>query len=237
MIGRITPMVKNLIILNVVFYVCTVFIAPDLYDLFALWFFKNPNFEFWQPLTHMFMHSRSDLSHILFNMLWLFILGTDVEEWMGSNKFAFFYIACGLGSFLAVAGINYVQYELTISGLMEAGYDRGAIEAAYAKRLLIAENVRNYWTPMVGASGAIYGIMAAYMYLFANRTIQLMFIPIPIKVKYLIGFFIGKEVLATFSIIPQTPGVAHLAHFGGAVFGFIMVWYWKKNHMNKHRIY
>ncbi|MGB5983126.1 MAG: rhomboid family intramembrane serine protease [Nonlabens sp.] len=237
MLGRLTPMVKNLIILNLVFYVCTVFIAPDLYDLFALWFFKNPNFEFWQPLTHMFMHSRQSLNHILFNMLWLFILGSDVEQWMGSKKFLFFYIACGIGSFLAVAGINFIQYEMAISELMQQGYDRGIIEAAYAEGRMVSENVRDYWTPMVGASGAIYGIMAGYMLLFANRTIQLLFIPIPIKVKYLIGFFIGKEILATFSDTFSTPGVAHLAHFGGAVFGFIMIWYWKKNDMNKHRIY
>ena len=237
MLGRLTPMVKNLIVLNVAFYVCTVFIAPDLYNLFALWFFKNPNFEIWQPITHMFMHSRMDTSHILFNMLWLFILGGDVEQWMGSNKFLFFYMACGIGSFLAVAGINFTEYEMAISGLMEQGYERADIEAAYAKKLLVDQNVQDYWTPMVGASGAIYGIMAGYMYLFANRTMQFIFIPIPIKVKYLIGFFIGKEVLATFNIIPSTPGVAHLAHFGGAVFGFIMIWYWKKNDMNKHRIY
>lgn len=119
MIGRISPMVKNLLILNIVFYICTVIIAPDLYDMFALWFFKNPNFEFWQPITHMFMHSRSSLSHILFNMLWLFILGVEVEQWMGANKFLFFYMACGLGSFLAVAGINYWEYESAISGLMD----------------------------------------------------------------------------------------------------------------------
>ncbi|ARN77937.1 hypothetical protein BST97_07960 [Nonlabens spongiae] len=237
MFGRLTPMVKNLIILNVVFYVCTVFIAPDLYDLFALWFFKNPNFELWQPITHMFMHSRIDLSHILFNMLWLLILGSDVETWMGSKKFLFFYIASGIGSFLAVAGINFVEYELAIADLMQQGYERADIISAYNEKLLVADNVKDYWTPMVGASGAIYGIMAGYMYLFANRTIQLLFIPIPIKVKYLIGFFIGREVLATFNIIESTPGVAHLAHFGGAVFGFVMIWYWKKNDMNKHRLY
>ena len=227
MFGRLTPMVKNLIILNVVFYVCTVFIAPDLYRIFALWFFEHPNFELWQPITHMFMHSNRELSHILFNMLWLFILGGDVEEWMGSKKFLFFYIASGIGSFMAVSLIDFIQYQQLVSQFVDQGYNIQSVKTAIHREMV----------PMVGASGAIYGIMAGYMYLFANRTIQLLFIPIPIKVKYLIGFFIGREVLATFNIIESTPGVAHLAHFGGAVFGFIMIWYWKKNDMNKHRLY
>jgi membrane associated rhomboid family serine protease len=229
-------MVKNLIILNVVFYICTVFIAPQLYDIFSLWFIKNPNFQVWQPITYMFMHSASDLSHILFNMLWLLILGIDVENWMGSQKFLFFYIACGVGSFVVVGAIDYVEYFMAVQELKEAGYDPLLIETAYDEGRLIHPNVRDFWIPTVGASGAVYGIMAAYMYLFANRSLYLFLIPFPIKVKYLIGFYIGKEALASFGIISSTPGVAHLAHLGGAVFGFIMVWYWKKNDLNNYRI-
>ncbi|MGB3591440.1 MAG: rhomboid family intramembrane serine protease [Nonlabens sp.] len=235
MLNRITPMVKNLIILNVVCYICTAVVAPSLYEYFSLWFFKNPNFQIWQPITYMFLHSASDFSHIFFNMLWLLILGPEVEQWMGSQKFLFFYLACGVGSFIVVSGIDYLQYYSAVSDLVEQGYSREVIDNYYNQKLLISENVRDFWVPTVGASGAIFGIMAAYMYLFADRSMYLLFIPFPIKVKYLIGFYMGKELLATLGIIASTPGVAHLAHLGGAAFGFVMVWYWKKNDLNNYR--
>ena len=211
-------MVKNLLILNVVIYVGMAFLARDLelffFETFALWFIDNPNFQVWQPLTHMFMHSLSDFSHILYNMLFLVFLAPAIEQWMGSQRFLFFYFMCGIGAFLTVTAVDYYSFLFDTAAFMQDGYYR----------------------PSVGASGAIYGIMAAFMYLFPNRTMVLFPIPIPIKVKYLIGFYMIKELLATFHIIESSANVAHLAHIGGALFGFIMIWYWKRNDMEQYRI-
>ncbi|WP_124979781.1 rhomboid family intramembrane serine protease [Nonlabens xiamenensis] len=233
---QISPMVKNLLILNAAMYVGTVFLAPGLYDTMALWFVENPNFRIWQPLTHMFMHSAYDISHILFNMLWLFFLGPEIERWMGSNRFLFFYLSCGLGAFVLVAGIEYVQYQMAINELLAQDWSMSAIAQGYADKRLIHPNVQDYWTPSVGASGAIFGVMAAFMYLFPNRSMYLLFIPFPIKVKYLIGFYILRELLASTGVIASTPGTGHLAHLGGAIVGFIMIWYWKRNDMDRYRI-
>ena len=211
-------MVKNLLILNVVIYVGMAFLARDLelffFETCALWFIDNPNFQVWQPLTHMFMHSLSDFSHILYNMLFLVFLAPAIEQWMGSQRFLFFYLMCGIGAFLTVTAVDYYSFLFDTAAFMQDGYYR----------------------PSVGASGAIYGIMAAFMYLFPNRTMVLFPIPIPIKVKYLIGFYMIKELLATFHIIESSANVAHLAHIGGALFGFIMIWYWKRNDMDRYRI-
>jgi len=214
---NLSPMVKNLLILNVVIYLGFMFIpnAEPLFSTFALWPFQNPNFRIWQPLTHMFMHSQYDYTHILYNMLALVFLGPAIERWMDSNRFLFFYLACGIGAFLTVAAVNYYNFTFDYAHFMATDYN----------------------VPSVGASGAIYGILAAFLWLYPNEKLILFPIPIPVKVKYLIGFYMIKELLATFNIIASSPNVAHLAHIGGAIFGFIMIWYWKKNDMDKYRIY
>ncbi len=211
-------MVKNLLILNVVIFVGMAFLARDLegffFETFALWFIDNPNFQIWQPLTHMFMHSLSDYSHILYNMLFLVFLAPAIEHWMGSQRFLFFYLMCGIGAFLTVTAVDFYSFLFDTAAFMRDGYYR----------------------PSVGASGAIYGVMAAFMYLYPNRTLVLFPIPIPIKVKYLIGFYMVKELLATLGYIDSAKNVAHLAHIGGALFGFIMIWYWKRKDMDQYRI-
>jgi membrane associated rhomboid family serine protease len=216
---NLSPMVKNLLILNVVIYLGMAFLARDLapflFDTFALWFVDNPNFQVWQPITHMFMHSLDGYTHILYNMLFLVFLGPAIENWMGSKRFLFFYLMCGIGAFLTVTAVDYYSFLFDTDAFMRDGYYR----------------------PSVGASGAVYGVMAAFLWLFPNRTIVLFPIPIPVKVKYLIGFYMIKELLATLGIIGTSANVAHLAHIGGALFGFIMIWYWKRNDMDKYRIY
>jgi membrane associated rhomboid family serine protease len=209
----LSPMVKNLLIINVMVYIGITFLAPELFETFALWFFKNPNFKIWQPITHMFVHSF-DISHLLGNMIALLFLGPAIERWMGSQRFLFFYFMCGIGAFLTVAVVDFYSFTFNNAYFMATSYR----------------------IPSVGASGAVYGIMAAFLWLYPNEKLVLFPIPIPIKVKYLIGFYMIKELLATFHIIGSNPSVAHLAHIGGAIFGFIMVWYWKKNDMDKYRI-
>ncbi len=235
MFNNLTPVVKNIIILNVVVYIGTVFIAPGLYDDLSLWFFKNPNFQVWQVITHMFMHDASSFMHILFNMYALLLFGPLLERWMGSNRFLFFYIACGIGAYLLTTGISYFQYTQLLADITQDGYT-----VAEANEYIFGSSLRSYNTsigvPMVGASGCIFGLMAGFAYLYPNMPFQILFIPFQIKAKWLIGAYVLYETLSTFGILRLQDNVGHAAHLGGAIFGFVMVWYWKRNDMDSYRI-
>ncbi len=229
MFNNLTPVVKNIIILNVAIYIGTVFIAPALYDDLSLWFFKNPNFQVWQIVTHMFMHDASSFMHILFNMYALLLFGPLLERWMGSNRFIFFYLASGVGAYLLTTGISYYQYVGYVSELAEQGATAAEISQMIFTRTSLA-------VPMVGASGCIFGLMAGFAYLYPNMPFQILFIPFDIKAKWLIGAYVLYETLSTFGILRLQDNVGHAAHLGGAIFGFIMVWYWKRNDMDGYRI-
>ncbi|PRP66065.1 rhomboid family intramembrane serine protease [Nonlabens agnitus] len=229
MFNNLTPVVKNIIILNIAIYIGTVFIAPALYDDLSLWFFMNPKFQVWQVFTHMFMHDFSSFMHILFNMYALLLFGPLLERWMGSNRFIFFYLACGIGAYLLTTGIDYFQYLGYVSELSSQGASEAEISQAIFTRTSLA-------VPMVGASGCIFGLMAGFAYLYPNMPFQILFIPFQIKAKWLIGAYVLYETLSTFGILRLQDNVGHAAHLGGAIFGFIMVWYWKRNDMDGYRI-
>ena len=229
MFNNLTPVVKNIIILNVAIYIGTVFIAPGLYDDLSLWFFMNPNFQVWQIFTHMFMHDSTSFMHILFNMYGLFLFGPLLERWMGSNRFIFFYLACGIGAYLLTTGIDYFQY----IGYVNELSGQGATEAEISQTIFTRTNLA---VPMVGASGCIFGLMAGFAYLYPNMPFQILFLPFQIKAKWLIGAYVLYETLSTFGILRLQDNVGHAAHLGGAIFGFIMVWYWKRNDMDEYRI-
>ena len=229
MFNNISPVVKNIIILNVVIYIGTVFIAPGLYDDLSLWFFKHPNFQVWQVFTHMFMHDKYSFMHILFNMYALLLFGPMLERWMGSNRFIFFYLACGIGAYLLTTGIDYFQYLGYVSELSA----KNATEAQISNAIFTQSSLA---VPMVGASGCIFGLMAGFAFLYPNMPFQILFIPFEIKAKWLIGAYVLYETLSTLGILRLQDNVGHAAHLGGAIFGFIMVWFWKRNDMNGYRI-
>ncbi|MCG2417907.1 rhomboid family intramembrane serine protease [Aequorivita sp. F47161] len=243
--GRITETVKFLLILNVLFFIGTQFTGGLADRLFALYYFENPSFQYWQPLTSMFMHAN--FFHILFNMYALWAFGSPLEIRWGQKKFLFFYFSAGLGSALIYSLVNYYFFHVGFEAIEALGNTSvdvwnmfhntlapgsyrqiPGIDAGVLERAFSAWNV-----PAVGASGAIYGVLVAFGMLFPNVELMLIFLPIPIKAKYFIPAIILLDLVLGITGAPT--GIAHFAHLGGALFGFIMAWYWKKNSFNDHR--
>lgn len=244
--GRITETVKVLLIINILFFVGTMTLGDNAYRLFSLWFFKNENFGFWQFMTHMFMHGS--FMHILFNMYALWAFGSPIEHRLGKNKFIFFYFSAGIGAAIIHTLVNYYKFQAGYSELLEAGLSSGAIEqilqtGQYSTAILnsvskdlLQEFYMSFNTPAVGASGAIYGVLVAFGMLFPNVELFLLFVPVPIKAKYFIPGLIAIDLFSGFTGYSLFGGgIAHFAHVGGALFGFIMMWYWKKNQFNQNR--
>jgi membrane associated rhomboid family serine protease len=181
-------------------------------------------------------------------MFALFSFGSALEQIWGAKKFLFFYISCGLGAALVHIISNYYFFHEGLNTLVANGIPKGEIlkimgEGKYDSRwteLLSKSNFESFTaafvTPAVGASGAIYGILVAFAFMFPDAELALMFIPIPIKAKYFVPVIVGLDLFSGvtgFSVFGG--GIAHFAHVGGALFGFLMVWYWKKNQFNANR--
>ncbi|TWI10790.1 membrane associated rhomboid family serine protease [Flavobacterium cauense R2A-7] len=244
---NMTETVKQLIIINVIFFVGAMFV-PAAQEYLAMYYFENPNFKVWQPITHMFMHGG--LMHIFFNMFALYSFGSTLEHFWGGKKFLFFYISCGLGSALLHTVVNYFSFHDGLNFLMENGFQKQEIISVLAEgkfnprwqEVMGLNNfngfLQSYIVPVVGASGAIYGLLVAFAFMFPNAELALMFIPVPIKAKYfvpgllMVDLFLG---ISGKSIFGGSSGIAHFAHIGGALVGFFMMWYWKKNQFNNNR--
>ena len=246
--GRITETVKVLLIVNVIFFIGSQLIGEAAYDYFALWFIKNPNFQVWQIVTHMFMHGG--FMHILFNMYALWAFGGPIEQMLGQKRFLFFYFSAGLGAALLHTLVNLYYYQTGIQDLMNAGLDMAQVNnfllnGEYPNSILDSiskDSLRDLYgafsSPAVGASGAIYGILVAFAMMFPNVELFLLFVPVPIKAKYFIPVLILIDLFSGvtgYSLFGQS--IAHFAHLGGALFGFIMMYYWKKNQFNDNRWY
>lgn len=241
--GRITDTVKFLLILNVIFFIGSQFTGGIAERLFALYYFENPNFQIWQPLTSMFMHAN--IFHILFNMYALWAFGSPLEMRWGQKKFLFFYFSAGLGSALIYTMANYYQFHSGVDALMNAGLNQEQITqilntGTYNTAILTQVPVETitgmygiYNGMALGASGAVYGVLVAFGMLFPNVELMLIFLPIPIKAKYFIPGIILLDLI--FGITGTQTGIAHFAHIGGALFGFIMAYYWKKKSFDNHR--
>ncbi|WP_034920539.1 rhomboid family intramembrane serine protease [Gillisia sp. CAL575] len=244
--GRITDTVKVLIIINVIFFAGTMLVGDQVYQLFSLWFFQNDNFGIWQVVTHMFMHGS--FMHILFNMYALWAFGSPIEQMLGKNKFIFFYFSCGIGAAIIHSLVNYFHVESGYNALVDAGMNPMDIQqlletGQYNTSILgsvskdtLESMFTAYNTPAVGASGAIYGVLVAFGMLFPNVELFLLFVPVPIKAKIFIPILIAIDLFSGvtgYSLFGG--GIAHFAHVGGALFGFIMMWYWKKNQFEQNR--
>lgn len=247
---RMTDAVKQLLIVNIILFVGTIFV-PALPDYLALFNLENPLFRPWQLLTHMFMHGG--WMHIFFNMFALVSFGTVLEQIWGSKKFVLFYLLCGLGAAALTLGINYFDFQDHYNELISSGMTPVEIETLMTTGKVNARNVtvasaeiqdslnsvaQIYRTRMVGASGAIYGLLVAFAFMFPNAELMLLFIPVPIKAKFFVPALLAFDLYLGFnggSIFGATTGIAHFAHVGGALIGFILMYFWKKRQFDRNR--
>jgi membrane associated rhomboid family serine protease len=213
----ITGVVLNLLILNVLMFVGTyIVLGSERFDpqtgdytylgrlVLAAFLPGSPNFQPWQMLTHMFMHG--DIMHLAFNMLSLYIFGTMIEmTWQSPQRFLFYYLFCGVGAWALHLGTQY--WELQRMGIDPSTWNG----------------------PMLGASGAVFGIMVAYAYYYPDREIRLFFPPIGMKAKYFVLIMAGAELF--YGVRGAATGIAHFAHLGGALCGFLLLLYWNKGRL------
>ena len=207
--------VKNIIIINVLVMIMTALNENFMYEKFALCYPTSPFFHWWQPLTHMFMHGG--FWHLFFNMYTLWIFGSVLERVWGTKKFLIFYFVTGLGAALIHTGVEWLQMQNWISE---------AAAGSYAAQMSIHTLKM---TPTVGASGAIYGVLMGYAMLYPDSVLTLIFPPISLKAKWFVLIFAAIELLT--GVTGTGGGIAHFAHLGGLIFGFLLIWYWKKKHM------
>jgi membrane associated rhomboid family serine protease len=217
---RETPIVFNLLIINVLVYLAQILVKPfNITEWGALHSINSSLFHPHQFITNMFMHDPNGLSHILFNMFTLWMFGTHLERYLGSKRFLIFYLICGVGAAICI------QLSIPFSASQFAK-SAEAVSTGMSVPELIEAYKQQY--SAIGASGAIMGVMAAYAYLFPNTELLVMFIPVPIKAKFVIPFFI---LLDLFMGVRQIAGdnVGHFAHLGGALVGFLLILSWNKN--------
>ncbi len=223
----VPPVIKNLLIINVLVYFAQVTFSGggyfDFEQLFALHDIHSVYFKPHQLVTHMFLHGS--FTHLFFNMFALWMFGSMLENVWGSKRFLIFYMASGLGAALLHMGVLYYQMEDVM---------------AIFRQLPISEQDKLRYdpsfkvnVPTVGASGAVFGCLAAFGYLFPNSLLYIYFF-FPIKAKWFVILYAAMELwLGVQNSAGDT--VAHWAHLGGALVGFLLVWYWNRN--NRRRFY
>ncbi|WP_370478580.1 rhomboid family intramembrane serine protease [Tamlana flava] len=247
---QISETVKHIIIINVIIFVGTMAIGNGtlFYEWFALYFPKNDAFQPWQIITHMFMHGG--FMHIFFNMFALWMFGTPVEQVLGSKRFLFIYFSAGLGAVLFQLAYYYIQYVPNYNVLIESGLSPEKIKQMLTTNEVISGTTNAqvsilkdifpaFNASMVGASGCIMGVLAAFGMMNPEARLMLIFLPIPIKAKYFIPGIIILDLISglTGQSFFSPSNTAYMAHVGGALIGFIIMWYWKKNQFNINRWY
>ncbi|MCF8416972.1 MAG: rhomboid family intramembrane serine protease [Crocinitomicaceae bacterium] len=240
--NNLPQVTKNILILNILFYVAALVISSkgiDATNLLGVHYVYSPLFKPYQIVTHMFMHDLSSPFHIFFNMFLLVMFGAHLERVWGHKRFFIFYIAAGLGAFALYNGIGVYQLMQAKSELYRLGVDPNSLlEFIEAKKYAIYEfrnpelnepgnqYIFQSMSVMVGASGALFGLLAGFAMLFPNTELMLLFPPIPVKAKYLIGAYLLFEIYSSF--YGRNDQIAHLAHVGGAIVGIVLVLIWRK---------
>jgi membrane associated rhomboid family serine protease len=224
------PVIKNLIIINVLVFATTYVLQKanivDLDYYLALFHWKSPLFKPWQVITHIFMHA--DITHLVFNMFALWMFGNVIENTLGAKKFLIFYFVCGFGAALCHLLVFTWENAESISWFSSLPkMDR----IQMINQALITNSgdirLRPMVNPMLGASGAIFGVLFAFGYLFPNLMIYVYFL-FPIKAKYFVAIYAIIELFSGFRNNP-TDNVAHFAHLGGMLFAFLLLKAWKLN--------
>lgn len=226
------PAIRNLIIINVIVWLVEVTVGGSAFvNLFSLHDIRSSEFKFFQYFTYMFLHDpggqgSSGITHILFNMFALWMFGSVLENYWGSRRFLNFYLICGVGAALIYSGVMYFHNSNLINAALgDAGGDSSTFEFLRAR--ILDE-------PILGASGAIFGVLVAFGYTFPNTEMIIIPIPFPVKAKYLV---IGYVLIELFAGVSNRSGdnVAHFAHLGGALVGFVMIRLW--NRKNRRDFY
>lgn len=215
-LANVPRVTRNLIIINILVFIATMLNQSWMMQTFALFYPTSQLFRWWQPLTHMFMHGG--FWHILFNMYTLWMFGSVVENYIGEKKYLLFYFVCGLGAAALHLGVQAIE---------AASYTNGIAIGAQAA-------INNYaalkYTPTVGASGAIYGVIIAYALLFPQSRLTLIFPPVTLNARTMVIVFAAIELftgIGNLKGIGIAGGVAHFAHLGGMLFGWMLMKYWR----------
>jgi Uncharacterized membrane protein (homolog of Drosophila rhomboid) len=222
------PVTKNLIIINVLFFLGAI-VAPryglELSQFLGLHFFMASDFNPAQLISYMFMHGS--FTHLFFNMFAVWMFGRILEQIWGPKKFLFYYIACGIGAGLIQEVVQYIQYVVDLSAYDKVDMGNGLIIS-----------MQQYLNEMntVGASGAVYAILLAFGMLFPNEKMFIIPFPFPIKAKYFVAGYAIIELMQGIANNP-TDNVAHFAHLGGMIFGFLLIIYWRKKNKGNNGTY
>jgi membrane associated rhomboid family serine protease len=221
--ANLTPVVKNLLIINLICFVPYIILSAARYDNlivgnFGVFYFNSPLFKPWQIITYMFLHGGWE--HIIFNMFALFSFGPILEYAVGPKRFFNLYFICGIGAIVFQWLVQAYEVHALI-GTFTAPLDVRSLDPA-----VVAKLSEIYATPIVGASGAIFGLLVAFGMLYPNLELMILFVPVPIKAKYIIPVYIIIEIVLG---VGQFGGdnVAHFAHLGGALLGFILIKFWR----------
>ncbi len=242
--GNMPDVVKNLLIINGLFFLASITFSGqqvDLSRILGAFYWDSPHFRLWQVITHMFMHAN--FAHIFFNMFALWMFGTAIERVWGPKRFLIYYMITGLGAFVLHYGVVAWEAQQIIAEI-------GADQVEMVKRdgtgvLQQGKNYSNpklaqlnliYNIPVVGASGAVFGILLAFGMMFPNTRLIMLFFPVPIKAKYFVMIYGAFELFAG---LANRPGdnVAHFAHLGGMVFGYILIKYWSNQEQNRQNYF
>jgi rhomboid-like protein len=221
--ANMPPVVKNLLIINIICFIPFLLFRDSLvnqiYNLGAAHYFDSPLFKPWQPITYMFLHGG--WMHIIFNMFALYSFGTILEYYIGSKRFIAFYFICGLGGIALQLLVQAIEVHQILGAFTAAG--ASPTLSLPAESLAKVRDI--YSSSMVGASGAIFGLLIAFGMIYPNAELMIMFIPVPVKAKYIIPVYVLMELSLG---VTQFSGddVAHFAHLGGALIGFILVKAW-----------
>jgi membrane associated rhomboid family serine protease len=228
----IPEITKNLIIINVLVYLSAK-AFPSLNYHLALFPIMSEHFQPYQIVTHMFMHSDQMITHIFFNMFTLFMFGGEIERAFGPKRYLFFYLFTGLGAAFLHSTVHYLEAYQVMQNL-----DTASVNMVLTEGRGILLNGQNYINsvagnlnllvniPVVGASGAVFGLLAAFGMLYPNRIIYMIIPPVPLKAKYFVLIFGCIELYL--GISHAQTGIAHFAHLGGALFGVLTILYWRK---------
>jgi membrane associated rhomboid family serine protease len=220
--ANLPPVVKNLLIINIICFLPVLFWGNIVIEKLGIYYFDSPLFRPWQLVSYMFLHGG--WAHIIFNMFALYSFGTAIEYIMGSKRFFNFYFICGFGAIALQMLVQAIEVHGVTDSITLAQPQLDASYLQYGQEAA-AKLYGIYHGPMVGASGAIFGLLIAFGMIYPNAELMIMFIPVPVKAKYIIPVYVLLELslgVAQFS----GDSVAHFAHLGGGILGFILVKAW-----------